>query len=87
MISFEDTELGLPDLKLLFFRTLYDWIIATGLFSFSSLQNFLDSCNSFDHQVYAYCTSCFLSSIKLYYLSKKKKKTRMLKMTDWIDFH
>jgi hypothetical protein len=53
MTSFEDTELGLPDLKLLFFRTLYDWIIATQLFSFSSLQNFLDSCYSFDHQVYA----------------------------------
>ena len=53
MTSFEDTELGLPDLKLLFFWTLYDWIIATRLFSFSSLQNFLDSCYSFDHQVYA----------------------------------
>ena len=53
MRSFEDTELGIPDLKLIFFRTLYDWILALGLFSFSSLQDFLDSCNCFEHQVYA----------------------------------
>jgi hypothetical protein len=53
MRSFEDTELGSPDLKLLFLWTLYDWIHASGLFSFSSLQDFLDSCNSFEHQVYA----------------------------------
>ena len=53
MRSFEDTELGIPDVKLIFFRTLYDWILALGLFSFSSLQDFLDSCNCFEHQVYA----------------------------------
>jgi hypothetical protein len=53
MRSFVDTELDLPDLKLLFFQTLYDWIVALGIFSFFSLQSFLDSCNSFDQQVYA----------------------------------
>ena len=53
MQSFEDTELGSPDLKLLFLRTLYDWIHAYGLCYFSSLQDFLVSCNSFEHQVFA----------------------------------
>ena len=51
--SFEDTELGSPYLQLLFLRTLYDWRLASGLFSFSSIQDFLDSCNSFEHQIYA----------------------------------
>uniref|UniRef100_A0A2N9IH90 Ubiquitin-like domain-containing protein n=1 Tax=Fagus sylvatica TaxID=28930 RepID=A0A2N9IH90_FAGSY len=40
--KFKDTELGVPDLKLLFFWTLFDWMNATRLFSFSSLQDFLD---------------------------------------------
>ena len=43
MRSFEDTELGIPDLKLLFLQTLYHWIHASGLCSFSSLQDFLVS--------------------------------------------
>jgi hypothetical protein len=47
--SFEDMEMGSYDLKLLFFRTLFEWINATGCFSFSFIQDFLDSCNSFDH--------------------------------------
>jgi hypothetical protein len=41
MRSSEDTEMGIPDLKLLLFQTLFDWMNATGLFSFSSLQDFL----------------------------------------------
>ena len=50
--SFEDIESGSLDLKLLFLRTLYDWIQALGLFSFSSFPDFLVSCNSLNHQVY-----------------------------------
>ena len=50
--SFEDVESGSLDLKLLFLRTLYDWIQALGLFSFSSFHVFLSSCNSLNHQVY-----------------------------------
>jgi hypothetical protein len=34
--SFEDTEMGIPDLKLPFFWTLYDWMNATGFFFFFS---------------------------------------------------
>jgi hypothetical protein len=46
MRSFEDSETSITNLKLLFIRTLFDWMQATGLFSFSSFQDFLDSCNS-----------------------------------------
>ena len=36
-----------PDLQFLFFRMLFDWIQATGSFSFSSFQDFIDSCSSY----------------------------------------
>ena len=47
--SFEDIEMGVADLKIFCFRTLFDWIRASGCFSFLSLQDFLDSCNSLNH--------------------------------------
>ncbi len=47
--SFEDIEMGVADLKIFCFRTLFDWINASGCFSFLSLQDFLDSCNSLNH--------------------------------------
>ena len=47
--SFEDLEMSFPALKLLFFRTLIEWLNATGCYSFSSPQDFLNSCNSLDH--------------------------------------
>ena len=50
--NFEDVELGSLDLKLLFLQTLYNWIQALGLFSFSSFFEFFSSCNSLNHQVY-----------------------------------
>ena len=42
---FEDTEKSIPDLKLLFFRTLRDWLFPLQDKSFPSLIDFLDSCN------------------------------------------
>jgi hypothetical protein len=47
--SFDDIEMGVNDLKILCFRTLFDWINASGCFSLLSLQVFLDSCNSLNH--------------------------------------
>jgi hypothetical protein len=47
--SFEDLEMSHPALKMLFFRTLIEWLNATGCYSFSSLQDLLNSCNSLDH--------------------------------------
>ena len=42
---FEDIERSIPDLKLLFFRTLRDWLFALQNQSFPSFIDFLDSCN------------------------------------------
>ena len=42
---FEDTERSIPDLKLLFFRTLRDWLFALQDKSFPSFIDSLDSCN------------------------------------------
>ena len=42
---FEDIERSIPDLKLLFFRTLRDWLFALQKQSFPSFIDFLDSCN------------------------------------------
>ena len=42
---FEDTKRSIPDLKLLFFRTLRDWLFALQDKSFPSFINFLDFCN------------------------------------------
>ena len=42
---FEDYESSIPDLKLLFFRTLMDWLFALQSQSFPSFIDFLDSCN------------------------------------------
>jgi hypothetical protein len=44
--TFEGLEMNFPDLKLLFFRILFDWIHVLGIFSFSSFQDFLDTCSS-----------------------------------------
>ena len=42
---FEDFESSILDLKLLFFRTLRDWLFALQRQSFPSFIDFLDSCN------------------------------------------
>ena len=42
---FEDTKRSIPDLKLLFFRTLRDWLFAFQNKSFPSFIDFLESCN------------------------------------------
>ena len=41
--TFEDCERNILDLKLLFYRSLYDWMRATGLFSCSFIE-FFDLC-------------------------------------------
>ena len=43
--TFEDTERSILDLKLLFFRTLRDWLFALQNKSFPSFIDFLDSYN------------------------------------------
>ena len=42
---FKDTERSIPDLKLLFFRTLRDWLFALQNKFFPSFIDFLESCN------------------------------------------
>ena len=44
--TFEGKELSPSDLQSLVFRMLFDWICVTGLFSYSSFQDFIDSCTS-----------------------------------------
>ena len=43
--SFEDCERSIVELKLLFFRTLLDWVIVKGFVSCNSLHQFLDFCS------------------------------------------
>ena len=66
----------MPDLKLLFFRTLLDWFSVWRNQPFSSILDLLDLCNvRFDMFTLIYSmylgVSLFLISINLYYLSKK----------------
>ena len=42
---FEDSECSMPDLKLFFFRTLLDWLLARRNQPFSSILDLLDLCN------------------------------------------
>ena len=44
---FEDNERSMPNLKLFFFRTLLDWLSTLRNQSFSSILDFIDSCNFF----------------------------------------
>jgi hypothetical protein len=41
---FEDCEKTIPALKLLFFQTLYHWVVVLGLFSLHSLEVLIDPC-------------------------------------------
>jgi hypothetical protein len=43
--TFEDRERNILDLKTLFLRTLFDWMAASSLFSFSNLLEFFDYCS------------------------------------------
>ena len=42
---FENIERSIPELKLFFFRTLLDWLVALQNQSFPSFIDFLDSCD------------------------------------------
>lgn len=44
--TFEGSETTTGNLKLLFFRTLFEWMQATNFFSFTTFQDFIDSCNT-----------------------------------------
>ncbi len=45
MRTFEDCERNILSLKLCFFRTLFDWMSATDLFSSMSFIEFFDHCS------------------------------------------
>ena len=73
---FEDSERAMPDIKLLFFRTLLDWFSVWRNHSFSIL-DLLDFCNFRSWFVLPcilpVCLGVsFLISMISYYLSKKK---------------
>ena len=51
--DFKGCERSIPDLKLSFFRTLFEWTNASGVYSFNSLADFLDSCTF--HILYLFC--------------------------------
>ena len=42
---FEDSERSIAELKLLFFKTLLDWISIIGSHSISSVYDLMDACN------------------------------------------
>lgn len=44
--TFEGSETSSADLQLIFFRTLFEWLLATNMFSFVPFQDFIDSCNT-----------------------------------------
>ena len=78
---FENIERSIPELKLLFFRTLRDWLFALQNQSFPSFIDFLDSCNfciwfliPCSLPVY-WGAPLFFINIS-YYLFKKKKKEK-----------
>jgi endonuclease/exonuclease/phosphatase family metal-dependent hydrolase len=41
---FEDCERSIVDLKMLFFRTLYEWVFSLGLFSINSVMDLIEHC-------------------------------------------
>ena len=41
---FEDCERTIPELKLLFFQTLYEWVVGFGIFPIHSLVELIDIC-------------------------------------------
>ena len=43
--TFEGCEQSVVELKLQFYRSLFDWMSAIEFFSFSNLLEFLDSCS------------------------------------------
>ena len=45
--TFEGKEMTSPDLQDLFYRLLFDWVQVIDVFSFSSFQDFIDSCSSY----------------------------------------
>ena len=77
---FEDIEHSMPNIKLLFFKTLLDWFSVWRNHPFSSILDLLDFCNVHSWFVHPYIlpvylgVSLFLLSMNLYYLSKKKKR-------------
>ena len=81
---FEDIERSMPNLKLLFFRTLFDWFSVWRNQPFSTILDVLVFCNI--HFLFVHpCillvymgVSLFLISMNLYYLSKKKSITRVI---------
>ena len=78
---FKDTERSIPDLKLLFFRTLRDWLFALQNKSFPSFIDFLDSCNflfDFFSLVHSLCTRVAIFYQYILLLIKKKKKNVLM---------
>ena len=43
--TFEDCELSVVELKLHFYRSLLDWMLATGLFRLSNMLDLIDYCS------------------------------------------
>ena len=83
---------SMPDLKLLFFRTLLDWFSVWRNHQFSSILDFLDFCNV----RFWFVLPCippvylgvflFLLSMNFYYLSKKKKDWQMSSSSNGASF-
>ena len=70
---FEDSKRSIPDLKLFCFRTFLDWLFSLRNKSFSSIFDFLDSCNFCIWPLYTPCVlGCpFLKSRNLFTYQKK----------------
>lgn len=53
--NFEGWENFVLNLKLLFLKSIFEWVNASGLFSFASMLKMLDSCT---FSTYCWCMSC-----------------------------
>ena len=79
--TFEGRGMSSPDLQSLFFRMLFDWIQVTSLFSFSSFQDFIDSCSS--HSLLPKYTS----SIQVGFFLIKHITYPKQKILFWLTYH
>ena len=79
---FDDIERSMPNIKLLFFRTLLDWFSVWRNHPFSSILDLLDFCNVCSWFVHPCIPHVYLGvslflSMNFFLLIKKKKKKRM----------
>ena len=82
---FESNGRSMPDLKLLFFRTLLDWFLVWRNHHFSSILDFLDLCNFCIWCVHPCILPVYLG-VSRFLISIIQKKKKIVLMSS-LDFH